>query len=195
METPKLLKTSQIWPLNNPLQQTNVNRKANETLILPDSLHSMELPANHNYTLSKFSKTAFILRRTVMKTQLLRLSPPPSPLPLLSADLGLWPGAAHGRRDDRLRGHSLVPSPGDHAELDALQHDRSGRILHWLFCHYRQWPLWLTVVCSASAVDIWSVGCIMAELLTGRTLFPGTDRILCHTSARSTELLKLFGHR
>uniref|UniRef100_A0A8C8CCK6 mitogen-activated protein kinase n=1 Tax=Oncorhynchus tshawytscha TaxID=74940 RepID=A0A8C8CCK6_ONCTS len=26
-------------------------------------------------------------------------------------------------------------------------------------------------------VDIWSVGCIMAELLTGRTLFPGTDRI------------------
>uniref|UniRef100_A0A8C6LLG2 mitogen-activated protein kinase n=1 Tax=Nothobranchius furzeri TaxID=105023 RepID=A0A8C6LLG2_NOTFU len=24
-------------------------------------------------------------------------------------------------------------------------------------------------------VDIWSVGCIMAELLTGRTLFPGTD--------------------
>uniref|UniRef100_A0AAY4E4Z0 mitogen-activated protein kinase n=1 Tax=Denticeps clupeoides TaxID=299321 RepID=A0AAY4E4Z0_9TELE len=32
-------------------------------------------------------------------------------------------------------------------------------------------------------VDIWSVGCIMAELLTGRTLFPGTDRIL--NSARN----------
>lgn len=27
-------------------------------------------------------------------------------------------------------------------------------------------------------VDIWSVGCIMAELLTSRTLFPGADRIL-----------------
>ncbi|KAG5681230.1 hypothetical protein PVAND_010683 [Polypedilum vanderplanki] len=26
-------------------------------------------------------------------------------------------------------------------------------------------------------VDIWSVGCIMAELLTGRTLFPGSDHI------------------
>uniref|UniRef100_A0A8C3FYL7 mitogen-activated protein kinase n=1 Tax=Cyclopterus lumpus TaxID=8103 RepID=A0A8C3FYL7_CYCLU len=26
-------------------------------------------------------------------------------------------------------------------------------------------------------VDIWSVGCIMAELLTGKTLFPGTDHI------------------
>ena len=27
-------------------------------------------------------------------------------------------------------------------------------------------------------VDMWSVGCIMAELLTGQVLFPGTDRIL-----------------
>jgi len=26
-------------------------------------------------------------------------------------------------------------------------------------------------------VDVWSVGCIMAELLTGRTLFPGSDHI------------------
>jgi serine/threonine protein kinase len=27
-------------------------------------------------------------------------------------------------------------------------------------------------------VDVWSVGCIMAEMLTGKTLFPGTDRKL-----------------
>lgn len=27
-------------------------------------------------------------------------------------------------------------------------------------------------------VDLWSVGCIMSELLTGQVLFPGTDRIL-----------------
>lgn len=27
-------------------------------------------------------------------------------------------------------------------------------------------------------VDMWSVGCIMAELLTGQALFPGGDRIL-----------------
>merc|ERR1739846_55789 len=35
-------------------------------------------------------------------------------------------------------------------------------MLNWM--HYHQ------------TVDIWSVGCIMAEMLTGRTLFPGTDR-------------------
>lgn len=52
---------------------------------------------------------------------------------------------------------------------------------------YRLWnvhmyPVGLTVLfCISSShvtVDIWSVGCIMAELLTGKTLFPGTDRIL-----------------
>ena len=31
-------------------------------------------------------------------------------------------------------------------------------------------------------VDMWSVGCIMAELLTGQVLFPGSDRILSHDS-------------
>ena len=35
-------------------------------------------------------------------------------------------------------------------------------MLNWM--HYHQ------------TVDIWSVGCIMAEMLTGKTLFPGTDR-------------------
>uniref|UniRef100_H2YIX3 mitogen-activated protein kinase n=1 Tax=Ciona savignyi TaxID=51511 RepID=H2YIX3_CIOSA len=36
-------------------------------------------------------------------------------------------------------------------------------MLNWM--HYNQ------------TVDIWSVGCIMAELLTGQTLFPGSDHI------------------
>lgn len=36
-------------------------------------------------------------------------------------------------------------------------------MLNWM--HYNQ------------TVDVWSVGCIMAELMTGKTLFPGTDHI------------------
>merc|ERR1711894_176726 len=36
-------------------------------------------------------------------------------------------------------------------------------MLNWM--HYNQ------------TVDLWSVGCIMAEMLTGKTLFPGTDHI------------------
>ncbi|KAL8168430.1 UNVERIFIED_CONTAM: Mitogen-activated protein kinase 14 [Gekko kuhli] len=39
-------------------------------------------------------------------------------------------------------------------------------MLNWM--HYNQ------------TVDIWSVGCIMAELLTGRTLFPGKDECGFH---------------
>merc|ERR1711978_720721 len=43
-------------------------------------------------------------------------------------------------------------------------------------------------------VDLWSVGCIMAEMLTGKTLFPGTDHIdqltriltLCGTPTQET---------
>lgn len=53
-------------------------------------------------------------------------------------------------------------------------------MLNWM--HYQQ------------TVDMWSVGCIMAEMLTSKTLFPGTDHIdqltrillLCGTPAEET---------
>lgn len=41
---------------------------------------------------------------------------------------------------------------------------------------YRAPEIMLNWMHYTQTVDIWSVGCIMAELLTGRTLFPGTDR-------------------
>jgi len=47
-------------------------------------------------------------------------------------------------------------------------------MLNWM--HYNQ------------TVDIWSVGCIMAEMLTGKTLFPGTDHI-----DQLTRILELCG--
>lgn len=47
-------------------------------------------------------------------------------------------------------------------------------MLNWM--HYNQ------------TVDIWSVGCIMAEMLTGKPLFPGTDHI-----DQLTKILTLVG--
>lgn len=34
-------------------------------------------------------------------------------------------------------------------------------------------------------MDVWSVGCIVAEMIRGSVLFPGTDRILSHVIGRS----------
>uniref|UniRef100_A0A7M4E5B1 mitogen-activated protein kinase n=1 Tax=Crocodylus porosus TaxID=8502 RepID=A0A7M4E5B1_CROPO len=48
-------------------------------------------------------------------------------------------------------------------------------ILNWM--HYNQ------------TVDIWSVGCIMAEMLTGKTLFKGKDYL-----DQLTQILKVTGH-
>ncbi|XP_038139044.1 mitogen-activated protein kinase 14A [Cyprinodon tularosa] len=42
---------------------------------------------------------------------------------------------------------------------------------------YRAPEIMLNWMHYNKTVDIWSVGCIMAELLTGKTLFPGTDHI------------------
>lgn len=41
---------------------------------------------------------------------------------------------------------------------------------------YRAPEIMLNWMHYNKTVDVWSVGCIMAELLTGRTLFPGSDR-------------------
>uniref|UniRef100_A0A8U7N1L8 mitogen-activated protein kinase n=1 Tax=Corvus moneduloides TaxID=1196302 RepID=A0A8U7N1L8_CORMO len=48
-------------------------------------------------------------------------------------------------------------------------------ILNWM--HYNQ------------TVDIWSIGCIMAEMLTGKTLFKGKDYL-----DQLTQILKVRGH-
>lgn len=44
---------------------------------------------------------------------------------------------------------------------------------------------------SSFAVDIWSVGCIMGEMIRGGVLFPGTDRILFLISPRLQRHLSL----
>ncbi|XGW31474.1 hypothetical protein V3C99_009995 [Haemonchus contortus] len=42
---------------------------------------------------------------------------------------------------------------------------------------YRAPEIMLNWMHYTQTVDIWSVGCILAELITGRTLFPGSDHI------------------
>ena len=40
---------------------------------------------------------------------------------------------------------------------------------------YRAPEIMLNWMHYTTTVDVWSCGCIMAELLTGRTLFPGSN--------------------
>ncbi|XP_022095985.1 mitogen-activated protein kinase 14A-like isoform X2 [Acanthaster planci] len=60
---------------------------------------------------------------------------------------------------------------------------------------YRAPEIMLNWMHYTNTVDMWSVGCIMAELLTGKTLFPGTDhidqlnRIMAVTGTPDAEIL------
>lgn len=56
---------------------------------------------------------------------------------------------------------------------------------------YRAPEIMLNWMRYSQTVDIWSVGCIMAELLTSRTLFPGTDRILFKSVLNNLEILRV----
>ena len=71
---------------------------------------------------------------------------------------------------------------------------------------YRAPEIMLNWMHYSQTVDIWSVGCIMAELLTGRPLFPGDDResslllqhvlyIVCHITEidQITKVLTICG--
>lgn len=46
------------------------------------------------------------------------------------------------------------------------------------FCVKRSAEIKLKLTLLSAAVDIWSAGCIMAEMLLGKPLFKGNDRIL-----------------
>lgn len=46
--------------------------------------------------------------------------------------------------------------------------------------YYRAPEIMLTWQKYDVAVDIWSTGCIFAEMLEGKPLFPGKDRALFH---------------
>ena len=64
------------------------------------------------------------------------------------------------------------------------------RALLYLDLHFNL-KLILIILVSVS-VDIWSVGCITAEMLTSKTLFPGTDRkfFFCQPQVEFCPLIK-----
>lgn len=65
------------------------------------------------------------------------------------------------------------------------EHEMTGYVAtRW----YRAPEIMLNWMHYTQTVDIWSVGCIMAELITGRTLFPGADHI-----DQLTRIMKVCG--
>jgi serine/threonine protein kinase len=54
--------------------------------------------------------------------------------------------------------------------LHKICHDKPG-ILRW----YRAPEVMLTFKEYTRAIDMWSVGCVLAEMLSGKPLFPGRD--------------------
>ncbi len=100
-----------------------------------------------------------------------------------SFSLALWDA------DPGLRVHSAACG----SCLSCITHITSHHIMFLLFFYFN-FPLcsfWVVffclffqscmLICWLSfhfSVDVWSVGCIMAEMVRGSVLFPGTDRIL-----------------
>jgi len=76
-------------------------------------------------------------------------------------------GGEGSRNDDGVRGYEMVPRPRDHAIIQDVHQGADTRhapaILFRSLCHAPQ------------AIDVWAVGCILAEMLSGRPLFPGRD--------------------
>ena len=68
----------------------------------------------------------------------------------------------------------MVPRPGDNAVLQDVHKGASVRpdLFSALF---RSCSRTHVHTCTFQAIDVWAVGCILAEMLSGRPLFPGRD--------------------
>lgn len=68
------------------------------------------------------------------------------------------------------------------ARSAASQEDNSGFMTEYVATRwYRAPEIMLTFKEYTKAIDVWSVGCILAEMLSGKPLFPGKDcALICH---------------
>ena len=93
------------------------------------------------------------------------------------ADLRLWSRPYPRPPNDGLRLYAILPRARNHVDMAKV---RCGRYV-LLFapadavCRSRRSALlWMR---TNNAVDIWSTGCIFAEMLEGKPLFPGKDHV------------------
>lgn len=76
------------------------------------------------------------------------------------------------------------------ARSAASQEDNSGFMTEYVATRwYRAPEIMLTFKEYTKAIDVWSVGCILAEMLSGKPLFPGKD---CKLQWRSSVLSVLL---
>jgi serine/threonine protein kinase len=118
-------------------------------------------------TFKPFARVCTRAQRYVANTETVQH---PGQRELRSQDLRFWPGAATRPPDDGLRLYALLPGTRDHVDLAEIRCSRcavSGFVAAVAF---------MLMGDAFSSVDIWSAGCIFAEMLEGKPLFPGKDR-------------------
>lgn len=78
------------------------------------------------------------------------------------------------------------------ARSAASQEDNSGFMTEYVATRwYRAPEIMLTFKEYTKAIDVWSVGCILAEMLSGKPLFPGKDCMWPITSESKDLLLTM----
>lgn len=75
------------------------------------------------------------------------------------------------------------------ARIADPQCDQAGLLTEYVATRwYRAPEIMLTSKVYTKAIDLWSVGCILAEMYSNRVLFPGKHCILCPTQASNSFL-------
>lgn len=121
-------------------------------------------------------------------------------------DLWLWPGADSWPRArphrflDWVCGHALVQGSRNHAQLKGMCVRRwCGFCIWWGQLHSSLSERTSCVLVSqgySKSIDIWSVGCILAEMVSNRPIFPGKHYLdqLNHILGTTCNSIQCYGY-